>query len=112
MALSLAAGGSWAACTYPPSEVDIPDGASASEAEMGAAQGEVKTFLADMQAYLDCLEKEAAAARAAAEAAGEELNPEQEALHVKRHNAAVDAMHAVAEEFNVEVREFKARNSR
>lgn len=100
-ALTLAAANVRAACEYPP-EVKIPDGAKANQEEMAAAQASVKKYMADMETYMSCLDAEAAAIPA------DQQTPEQKALVVKRHNAAVDAMENVAAQFNAQVKAFKA----
>lgn len=90
-----------AACEYP-ADVTVPDGAKATEAEMNAAAAVVKKYIADMDAYMACLDAEQAALPV------EQQTPEAKALHVKRHNAAVDAEDAIAVRFNEQVRAFKA----
>jgi len=90
-----------AACEYP-ADIKIPDGASATEQEISAASSSVKKYLGEMQAYMDCIDAEAAAVPA------EEQTPEAKSLHVKRYNAAVDAMEATANSFNEQLRAFKA----
>jgi hypothetical protein len=90
-----------AACEYP-ADVALPDGAKATEAEMNAAATVVKKYIADMDAYMACLDTEQAALPV------EQQTPESKALHVKRHNAAVDAEEAVAARFNEQVKAFKA----
>lgn len=92
-----------AACDYPP-DIELPDGAKASEAEMNAASGVVKKYIADMDTYMACLDAEDAALPE------EEKTPETRAMHVKRHNAAVDAEEAIAARFNEQVKAFKAAN--
>lgn len=99
--LSLAAVNARAACEYPP-EVKIPDGATATQEQMAAAQATVKKYMTDMEAYMSCLDAEAAAIPA------DQQTPEQKSLVVKRHNAAVDAMESVAAAFNAQVKAFKA----
>ena len=102
VAAVLFASASFAACPYP-DEIAIPDGSSSSEAEMVAGQKVVKGYMADMEAYLDCLDKEA-------KALGKAETPEQKALHTQRHNAAVEAMEQVAASFNEQIRAFKERD--
>lgn len=96
-----------AACTAP-DEVSVPDGSQASMEEMLAAQTAVKTYMADMEAYLSCLETEANAAKKAA--ADEETIKATEAAHSKEHNSAVDGMERVANSFNEQIRAYKAKN--
>ena len=81
-----------AACEYP-ADVALPDGATATE---------VKKYIADMDAYMACLDAEQTALPV------EQQTPEAKALHVKRHNAAVDAEEAIAGRFNDQVKAFKA----
>jgi hypothetical protein len=90
-----------AACEYP-ADVALPDGAKATEAEMNAASGLVKKYIADMDAYMACLDAEQTALPV------EQQTPEAKALHVKRHNAAVDAEEAIAGRFNEQIKAYKA----
>jgi polyisoprenoid-binding protein YceI len=90
-----------AACEYP-ADVKIPEGKSASQEEITAASAAVKKYLADMETYTGCLDAEVAALPA------EQQTPEVKAMHVKRYNAAVDAMEATANAFNEQLRAFKA----
>lgn len=90
-----------AACEYP-TDVKIPDGKSATQEDITAASSAVKKYLADMEAYMDCIDADAAAVPV------EEQTPEAKALHVKRYNAAVDAMETTANTFNEQLRAFKA----
>ena len=90
-----------AACNYP-ADVQIPDGKTATQEEFTAASAVVKKYLADLEAYTACLDAEAAALPV------EQQTEEAKALHVKRYNAAVDAMDATAASFNAQLRAFKA----
>lgn len=90
-----------AACNYP-TEVPVPDGKAATEAEMNAAGQSVKQYMADMEAYLTCLDAEQAALPP------EQQTEESKGLAVKRHNAAVEAMEGMAARFNEQVRAYKA----
>jgi len=90
-----------AACPYP-DDVSIPDGSTASEAEMLDGQKTVKAYMAEMEEYLECLDAESVAL-------GENETEDQQAMHVKRHNAAVEAMEKVAASFNEQIRSYKAR---
>ena len=87
------------ACTYPP-EVTIPEGRSASKEAMMAASDAVKEYMAKVDEYLACLDKEEADL-------GDAVTEEQKQVHTSRHNAAVDAMNAVASRYNEQVREYK-----
>ena len=96
------------ACDYPP-RVDMPDGTSASTGEMMAGQKSVKAFMASMEEYLVCIEKEEEEAVAAlVEPSDEELASRKSAVD-KKYNAAVDGMQLIAAKFNEQVRAYKAQ---
>lgn len=93
-------------CAYP-EMIDVPDGGSATEDEMLAGQKRVKKYIAAMEDYLNCLQEDL---QERAAGMNEEEIAEQRALTDSRHNAAVDDMEAVANEFNAAVRAYKANN--
>lgn len=90
------------ACDYP-ALVQVPDGASATIDQMVAAQESVKTYMADMDAYLTCVNEELAAA-------GDDAPEEFKSIMVSRHNAAVTEMEAVAASFNEQIAAFREAN--
>jgi hypothetical protein len=92
-----------AACPYP-EEVVVPEGVTATNEEMVNGQALVKQYMAEMEDYLDCLDNEEATIP-------EKQTPEAKALHVQRHNAAVDAMEKMAAKFNEEIRAYKTTNN-
>lgn len=96
------------ACEYP-SRVEIPNGNSASKAQMIEGQAKVKEYVATMEAYLDCLLDEEKNARNTMD----DLSPEDEQLREdmmnKKYNAAVDEMEKVAARFNDEVQAYRAK---
>ncbi len=91
-----------AACDYP-AEVRIPDGNAATEADMKATNKAVKEYMAAVESYLACLDEEE-------KALGDAVTEEQKAVHTSRHNAAVDALNAVAARYNEQVQIFKKRS--
>ena len=95
-----------AECVYP-QRVDVPSGKTATKAEMIEGQKTVKAYLAEAENYLACMEQK----HAAAESDDPAIEQERKALWTKRHNAMVEEMQAVGDEFNVAVRAFKARDS-
>ncbi len=88
-----------AACPYP-AEIEIPNGAKATQAEMVAANASMKDYMAKIDTYLECLDREEAEL-------GEAVNEEQKQLHTSRHNTAVDALNALAARYNEQVQAFK-----
>lgn len=96
------------ACEYP-ERASIPNGNDATKEEMIAGQRSVKQYMADMEAYLACIQEEDDQARAAIEDPDPIVEAQREEMLVKKHNAAVEEMEKVAAEFNEEVRAYKAR---
>jgi hypothetical protein len=71
--------------------------------ELLAAQANVKEYLAEMEAYLACLNEEL-------EAAGEDSPAEFKSLMVNRHNSGVTEMETVAAAFNEQIKAYRAAN--
>jgi len=78
-----------------PAEVNVPGGATATLDQMLEAQSQVKTFLAAMEAYLDCMNSSIEALPADAPA-------DQRAALVEQYNAGVVSMEGLAAKFNEE----------
>ena len=98
------------ACDYP-QRADVPDGATASKDEMIAGQRGVRSYVAAMEEYLACIEAaEAQAVISLGDDVDESAKRQREDLFNKKYNAAVEEMNLVAEEFNVQVRAYKARS--
>ena len=72
------------ACTKPVAP-ELPDISTAVTAQMVKAKNEVKAYMTDAEAYLDCVKDDI------------------------EHNAMVDDMQKLAEKFNAMVRTYKAR---
>ncbi|MEM9333999.1 MAG: hypothetical protein AAGA33_04035 [Pseudomonadota bacterium] len=105
----LAAQTALAECNYP-ARAKIADGASATKEEMIASQKSVKAYMAAMESYLTCIAEEEQSARDDLESTDDgQLEELEEALN-KKHNAAVEEMEIVADEFNLQVRAYKARS--
>ena len=101
LALLLAANFAMAECSRPTAP-ELPDGAVSDLETMVAGQKAVKAYVAQTEAYLDCLTAEG-------EAAMEEETPEEQLARIELHNSAVDEMEAVAAAFNAEIAEYKAQ---
>lgn len=105
----LAAGAAQAACIYPRAPDRIPDGRTASYDEMLAAQKAVKQFNDDINSFNACLDME----MTAYEKSGlydENRLTELRLMQAKKNNAAVDEVQALADQFNEQLRIFKARD--
>lgn len=95
-------------CDYP-SRVEIPNGSSASKAEMIEGQRNVKEYVAKMEAYLECLLEEEKSARMEMENLSAEDEQLREDMLNKKYNAAVEEMEKVATRFNDEVGAYRTR---
>lgn len=99
----LLSGATFAECNSPAAPI-IPDGNVASQDELVAAQKAMKAYQESLIGYRTCLDK-----------MQKGLDPEAEDTPAKTaelsamYNASVDSESAIAEEFNVAVRAFKAR---
>jgi opacity protein-like surface antigen len=103
----------YADCTYPQAPSHLPDGNTATLAEMLAAEKVVQSYNEQMTAYLSCikLERDSRVAQG-----GDKLTKQQkqelEAIEIQKNNAAVDQLHSVADQFNAQVKIFKARDKK
>lgn len=99
-------------CAYPKAPDSIPDGKTATEQEMISAMSALKKYNADMNQYLECLDKEAESRVAAA---GPNASKDQiaqiKSIQNQRHDSAVEELQMHAKSFNEQVQVFKARKS-
>ncbi len=117
---ALAVAPAYGACSYPPAPTSIPDGNTATLAEMVAAQKAVKEFDALITAYTSCLKLELDAAVAKSAAPSDKKQTEEQQAELKRmteqevqkHNAAVEDDEAIAARFNEQVKVFKAKSDK
>jgi hypothetical protein len=80
----------------------MPNGSLDPLDKMVGAQTAVRDFMTESDVYLDCLSEIIDDRR---------LAPEQHTAAVRRHNEMVTLMEQLAEEFNRQVRVFKAREN-
>ena len=85
-----------------PEKPSIPNGLSASEEDMLAAQKGIKDFIAKGNAVLACLD-------VLQQGWGEAITEEQRQINDLFHNKMVDDMEAIGELFNSAVRAYKGR---
>ncbi|MDG2375537.1 MAG: hypothetical protein P8M18_04220 [Woeseiaceae bacterium] len=95
------------ACDYP-ERVLIPNGNTATREEMIEGQRGVKTYVANMEVYLECIVEEATQAGDAI--ADPQQEQERDEMLNKKYNAAVDEMERLAAQFNAEVQAYRARD--
>jgi hypothetical protein len=107
---ALAAAPIYADCTAPNNAVKIPDGATATKDEMLAAQHAIKENDAAIATYSDCLRAEQDAKIAAG---GDKLTDADKLKisteYVNRQNVEVEKLQKLADQFNVALRAFKAK---
>lgn len=108
-------------CSKPTAPDKVPDGAAASQSEMIDAQGAVKSFVDEGQAYVGCvqevIEEVEAEVKAAMAENDEEPTAEQQALARKHqeliefHNKMIEDMERVANEFNEALQAYNNANA-
>jgi hypothetical protein len=105
----VAAQASFAACTYPKAPTQLPDGTTATLAEMVDGQKAVKQFTVDMDVYLKCVDDENPPAPAGTKLSDEEKKAQdtREKMKVQKHNAGVADEEALAARFNAQIKAFK-----
>jgi len=97
------------ACDYP-SRVLIPNGSTATKDDMLNGQRNVKTYVAAMEVYLECIVDDEKMAVGSLDDLEPEEEQQREDLMNKKYNAAVDEMERVAAQFNAEVQAYKAKD--
>ena len=104
-----------AACVYPQAPQALPNGTSATKDEMLAAQGVVKEYVKSVQeTYLPCLQKEQDDAIAALDNMDPDFSAKKaniDAIHAKKHNAALDELQAFVDRWNTEKKAYQEKNS-
>ena len=81
------------ACDPPATKVDVPDGRSATEEQMGMAQQAVQAYVAEAETYIACLEGSGMAA-----------------VQVRRlRDQTIDEMERHAAQFNRQLRHYRNR---
>lgn len=97
-----------AECVYPKAPSSVPNGSTATEAEMTTAAAAFKQYNADVTAYLACLQDETTA-KSAGVSAGQAM--QIKSMQSKKHNSAVDELESNVAKFNEQVRAFKNKKA-
>lgn len=102
----------YATCTAPLNDVHIPDGNKATMDEMLAAKHAIQENNAAVEVYTQCLKAEQEAKIAAG---GPDMKDEEKVKisteYANRQNVEVEKLQKVADQFNLEVRAFKAKQA-
>jgi hypothetical protein len=118
-AATLAAVPVYADCSYPSPPDKLPDGHSATMAEMVDGQKAVKAYDTAINSYLACIKVEHDDAVAKLPKSDPAKKPTAEEkkkvedidrIETQKHNAAIDQDQSVADRFNEQVRIFKSRD--
>jgi len=97
------------ACDYPAPPKDLPDGESAEKSQMLAGVKTISAYQEKMSEYLSCIEADEIVAMQALDDDDEEGKKQRKSMFDKKYNAAVDEQTRTVEEFNAEIRAYKAR---
>jgi hypothetical protein len=102
----------YAACTMPPPVTNIPDGTTATAAQILDAQKGVVALNDATHTYLDCIKKEhddaiAAGGPGISTVAADKIDKDETA----KNNAAVDQLNSTIQKFNATVAAYKAKNA-
>ena len=108
IAMALIPSGAAIACDKP-MKVSIPNGESASKREMVEIQDTIRSYVAEMGVYLECIVTE----EKLAQRATEHLSPQAEQNRLdqldKKYNAAIDEMEEVILSHNREAKKFREK---
>ena len=100
------------ACTVP-SAPAVPNGATASTSEMSTAQHAFQAFDAATNSYAKCVDSTVASVT---KQYGSNSTPEElhalDTLGMRAHNTAIDQEQAAVDDFNKQVRVYKAKHGK
>ena len=99
------------ACEYPARPDSLPDGASATKEEMLAGVKMINAYQEDMSTYLSCIEADEVVAIQALDSDDADAKAKRKEMFNKKYNAAVEEQTMVVEEFNAQIRAYKARSN-
>lgn len=98
------------ACDYPSRPDTLPDGATASKDDMMAGVKVINEYQSAMSEYLSCMEADQIVAAKAIDETDDKAKKQQKEMFNKKYNAAVDEQTLVVEEFNAQIRAYKAQS--
>lgn len=97
------------ACDYPARPPKPPNGVTASNDEMVAGLKFISDYQSSMNEYLDCIEANEVVASDTQGDDDSETTQQRQKMFNMKYDAAIDELTLVVEEFNVQIREYKAR---
>ena len=99
------------ACDYPAPPKSLPDGATASKDDMLGGVKMISEYQASMTQYLECIEADEVVAALSLADDDEDGKSQSKEMFDKKYNAAVDEQTKTVEQFNAEIRAYKARSN-
>jgi hypothetical protein len=109
----IAAPSAFAACTHPLAPAHLPDGATATKDEMVAANQLVKQYMADMDAYLQCVDSEAPKVPTGKQTDEEKAKHAQaQKIVTEKHNAAVAEEEAMRDDWHNRLTAWKEKQAK
>ncbi len=112
IAVALAAAPAFADCVAPLNDVKIPNGNRATMEQILAANHEMQEHTTEVDAYGQCLKAEQ---QAKIVAIGPDITDDQKAKiaseYVNRQNAEVEKLQTLSDQYNVAVRDFRAKQA-
>ena len=97
------------ACDYPAPPKTLPDGATATKEEMLAGVKVISAYQEKMTGYLLCIEADQVVAMQVLADDDEDGKDRSKSNFDKKYNAAVEDQTKAVEQFNLEIRTYKAR---
>jgi hypothetical protein len=97
------------ACEYPAPPRDLPDGNTATKDEMMAGVKSISAYQDNMTTYLACIEADEVVAALALADDDEDGKKQRALMFDKKFNAAVEEQTLAVEEFNAQIRAYKAK---
>ena len=99
------------ACDYPAAPAELPDGNTATKEEMIAGVKAIKAYQQAMIDYRSCIEADEVLALQGLEESDEEGRARQTEIATQKYDASVEEENKVVEEFNAQIRAYKARGN-
>ncbi len=90
-------------CNRPTGPSSIPDGSTATEAQLVETQGLIRDFAEAAQSYLDCMEPVVALYQDSKKREDKEMHQQL----VEMYNSMVDELQATVDQFNQAIRDFR-----
>ena len=97
------------ACEYPSPPAGLPDGNTATKEEMIAGVKVIKAFQQAMIDYRSCIEANEVLALQSIAEDDADGRARQKEIATQKHDASVEDESRVVEQFNIQIRAYKAR---